>query len=41
MVAELGGSVSMPLMEIPSVGRMTGVASPQGVTFYVIKYAAQ
>jgi predicted enzyme related to lactoylglutathione lyase len=35
---ELGGSVSYPVMEIPTVGRFGGVASPEGVHFSVIQY---
>ncbi len=35
----LGGQVFMPAMDIPSVGRMAGIVSPQGVSFYVIKYS--
>ena len=35
----LGARVFMPAMDVPTVGRMAGIASPQGVTFYVIKYA--
>ena len=34
----LGGQVFMPAMDIPTVGRMAGITSPQGVTFYLIKY---
>ena len=35
----LGATVFMPAMDIPTVGRMAGLVSPQGVSFYVIKYA--
>jgi len=35
----LGARVFMPAMDVPTVGRMAGIASSQGVTFYVIKYA--
>jgi len=35
----LGAHVFMPAMDVPTVGRMAGIASSQGVTFYVIKYA--
>lgn len=35
----LGAKVFMPAMDIPTVGRMAGLLSPQGVSFYVIKYA--
>ena len=34
----LGASVFMPAMDIQTVGRMAGMVSPQGVSFYVIKY---
>lgn len=34
-----GGSVFMPAMDIPKVGRLAGLKSPQGVMFYVITYA--
>jgi predicted enzyme related to lactoylglutathione lyase len=37
----LGGTVCMPLKDIPGVGRMSGITSPQGVNFYVITYAAR
>ncbi len=40
MASELGGSVFMPAKDVPGVGRFSGMASPQGVHFYVIKYAA-
>lgn len=36
--ASLGGSVFMSPVNIQSVGRMAGIASPQGVMFYVITY---
>lgn len=35
----LGGSVHVPLMDIPGVGRMCGVTSPQGVHGYAITYS--
>ncbi len=38
---ELGGNVFMPIVDIPGVGRMAGVQSPQGVMFYIIKYSQQ
>lgn len=34
-----GGSVTMEPHDIPNVGRMAGVTSPQGVMFHVIRYA--
>ena len=36
----MGASVFMPAMDIPTVGRMAGIVSPQGVSFYVITYSA-
>ena len=36
--AELGGTVFVPPTDIPTVGRFSGIASPQGVSFFVIKY---
>lgn len=35
---ELGGTITMPLMDIPEIGRMVGIASPQGVMLYLITY---
>lgn len=35
---EIGGSVFVPPLDIPTVGRFSGLASPQGVKFFVIKY---
>jgi predicted enzyme related to lactoylglutathione lyase len=37
----LGGSVFLEPHDIPDVGRSAGIASPQGVAFYVITYAAR
>lgn len=34
----LGATIFLPAVDIPTVGRMAGIASPQGVMFYVIKY---
>ena len=34
----LGGSVMMPAQDVETVGRFSGLVSPQGVMFYVIKY---
>lgn len=34
----LGGKIYMPPMDVPDIGRMCGITSPQGVTFYVITY---
>jgi predicted enzyme related to lactoylglutathione lyase len=35
----LGATNCVPPMDIPGVGRMSGIVSPQGVMFYVITYA--
>lgn len=35
----LGGTICVPARDIPDVGRFCGITSPQGVTFYAIKYA--
>ncbi len=35
---ELGGSVPVPLHDIPEIGRFAGLMSPQGVMFFVITY---
>jgi predicted enzyme related to lactoylglutathione lyase len=37
---ELGAKLCIPVMEIPHVGRMCGITSPQGVTFYVMEWAS-
>jgi predicted enzyme related to lactoylglutathione lyase len=34
----LGASLCVPVRDIPGVGRFCGITSPQGVTFYVIRY---
>ena len=34
-----GGAIRFPAHDIPGVGRIVGITSPQGVMFYVIKYA--
>lgn len=39
--AELGGTVFVPPMDIPTVGRFSSIVSPQGVMFLVIKYLPQ
>ncbi len=36
---KLGAKLCMPPKDIPDVGRFCGISSPQGVMFYVIKYA--
>lgn len=41
LAAELGGTVFVPPMDIPQVGRFTGLISPQGVRFYAITYLRQ
>jgi predicted enzyme related to lactoylglutathione lyase len=38
---EFGARICVPPLDIPFVGRFCGVTSPQGVKFYVIKYAAR
>jgi len=38
LALELGGSVTYPVMEIDTVGKFGGLASPQGVMFSVIEY---
>jgi hypothetical protein len=35
----LGAASCVPAQDIPGVGRFSGLTSPQGVMFYVIKYA--
>ena len=37
VVAE-GGSICVPMQDVPGVGRFCGVASPLGVMFYIITY---
>jgi predicted enzyme related to lactoylglutathione lyase len=37
-VTELGGTVFVPPMDIPQVGRFAGLMSPQGVRFFAITY---
>ena len=37
--AAMGGTICVPPRDIPGVGRFGGITSPQGVTFYVIKYS--
>lgn len=36
---KLGGKIMVPPTDIPTVGRFSGIVSPQGVMFYVIKYS--
>ena len=36
---ELGGSVIVPLMDIPGIGRFCMVRDPQGATFSIITYS--
>ena len=33
------GSMMMPAQDVETVGRFSGLVSPQGVMFYVIKYS--
>ena len=35
---DLGAGLCVALRDIPGIGRFCGITSPQGVTFYVIKY---
>jgi predicted enzyme related to lactoylglutathione lyase len=35
---ENGGKLFVPPMDIPGIGRFSGIISPQGVRFYAIKY---
>jgi predicted enzyme related to lactoylglutathione lyase len=35
---ELGATLFVPPMDIPGIGRFSGIISPQGVRFYAIKY---
>lgn len=37
---ELGATICVPAQDVPGVGRFCGVISPQGVSFYMIRYAA-
>ena len=36
----LGARLCVPVRDIPRVGRFCGITSPQGVTFYTIRYAS-
>jgi predicted enzyme related to lactoylglutathione lyase len=38
-VEQLGGKVCVPVMELPSVGRMAVIQDPQGATLSIISYA--
>lgn len=38
LVEELGGTLSVPTTDIPGIGRMCGIVSPQGVRLYAITY---
>lgn len=38
-VTQLGGKVLVPVMEVPTVGRMAVIQDPQGATLSVITYA--
>ena len=35
---ELGATLFVPPMDIPGIGRFSGILSPQGVRFFVIQY---
>ena len=37
--AELGGSIVVPMHDVPNVGRFCGILSPQGVMFFTITYS--
>ena len=36
---KLGGSIFVPVTDIPGVGRFCGIVSPQGVRFYALQYS--
>jgi uncharacterized protein len=38
VAAEAGGTVFVPPMDIPEIGRFAGLISPQGVRFFAISY---
>ncbi len=38
--AALGGTVFIPVSDIPGTGRFCGIVSPQGVRFYLLEYAS-
>jgi predicted enzyme related to lactoylglutathione lyase len=35
---KLGGKVCMPMKQVPQVGKIVGIQSPQGVWFYIIQH---
>jgi len=37
---QLGATLCLPPQDIPGVGRFCGITSPQGVTFFAVKYAS-
>ncbi|MEP6766016.1 MAG: VOC family protein [Gemmatimonadaceae bacterium] len=37
---KLGAEICVPATDIPNIGRFAGMTSPQGITFYTIKYAS-
>jgi predicted enzyme related to lactoylglutathione lyase len=39
LAVELGGTLTVPVQEVPGVGRFCGVTSPQGVNFSAITYS--
>ncbi|SEL58158.1 hypothetical protein SAMN05216359_111137 [Roseateles sp. YR242] len=39
-VQQLGGSILMPVIEIPTVGRMATIRDPQGAVLNIITYSA-
>jgi predicted enzyme related to lactoylglutathione lyase len=36
--AKLGGRVCMPMKQVPHVGKIVGIESPQGLWFYIIQH---
>lgn len=38
LAVELGGGICIMPRDIPNVGRFAGLTSPQGVTFYILKF---
>lgn len=38
LATELGATICVPPQDVPGVGRFVGITSPQGVTFFVIRY---
>ena len=40
LAADLGGSVCLPPLDVPGIGRFAALRSPQGVAFHVVRYLA-